>query len=121
MQSSAPSASVVPLPQRQSHCLLGCVEMRAVSPALIPSAVATVSRFSRAVASVAAGSRRGAGFAAFGKRGVHGLLPAALVPASSSNPALKRDWPKAASVAACRLATPSPSRPRVAASPLALR
>ena len=101
MQSSLPVASTASLRQVQRQGFLMSVEMQAGSPVLSSSAVAVVSRSLGFVPSVAVGSCRGAGFAAFGKRWVRGVRAASPVPVSLPNPAVKRDWPSAASVGSC--------------------
>ena len=112
MQPSSPSAG---------FALVASAEKRAVSPVANLQAVVRVARAVRAVASVAVGSRRGAAVAGFGKRRVRGVRAAAPVPTSTPNPAVKRDWPSAASVGCCGSRASSHSLPCVAASPLLLR
>ena len=101
MQSSLPVASPASFRQVQWQGFLMSVEMQAGSPVLSPSAVAAVSRSLGCLPSAVVGSCRGAGFAAFCKRWGRGVPAFAPIPAPSSNMAVKRDWPSAASVGCC--------------------
>ena len=101
MQPSSPVVSFANLRHVRRQIFLVSAEMRAVQPVVNPQAVVRVARAVGAAASVAAGSCRGAKPAAFGKRWVRGAPAFAPVPASSPNPAVKRDWPSAASVESC--------------------
>ena len=101
--------------------LVAAADKQALSLVVRQQAVASFVRPVGAVASFAAGSRHGARAAAFGKRWGRGVPASEPILKPSPNMAVKRDWPEAASVGCCSLATPSPSLPRVAASPLLLR
>jgi hypothetical protein len=112
MQPFSPSAGIA---------LVTSADKRAVSPVVNPQAVVRVARSVGAVASFAVGSRRGAKYAALGKRWGRGVPASTPVLKPSPNMAVKRDWPKAASVGCGGLHSSSPSLPSVAASPLLLR
>ena len=118
MQPSSPVVSFANLRHVRRQIFLVSAEMRAVQPVVNPQAVVRVARAVGAAASVAAGSCRGAKPAAFGKRWVRGAPAFAPDPASSPNPAVKRDWPSAASVGCRGMRSSAPSLPCVAASPL---
>jgi hypothetical protein len=87
MQPSSPSSAIA---------LAASAEIRAVSPVVNPQAVVRVARSARVVASATVGGRCCAAVAGFGERWVRGVRAASPVPASSPNPALKRDGRKAA-------------------------
>lgn len=101
--------------------LVTAAEMRAALPVVNRQAVVRVARAVGVVASFALGSRRGAKCAALGKRWGRGVRASTPVPAPWPNMAVKRDWPKVASVGCGGLQASSPSLPCVAASPLPLR
>ena len=112
MQPPSPSPGIA---------LVTTADIHAASPVVNPKAVVRVAPPVGTVASFAAGSRRGARYAAFGKRWGRGVPVSTPVLEPSPNMAVKRDWPKAASVVCFGPAAPSPTRSHVAASPLPLR
>ena len=111
MQPFSPSAGIA---------LVTSADKRAVSPVVNPQAVVRVARSVGAVASFAVGSRRGAKYAALGKRWGRGVPASTPVLKPSPNMAVKRDWPKAASLECFRAAALLPSLVSVAAQPLTL-